>query len=66
MRIMTLLLVLGATSFMTGCKWVDRARAEHHEERAKEEAKSLNFGAAIDEHEKAVEARKAVKSDPLP
>ena len=66
MRIGTLLLV-GVIGFCaTGCRWVDRARAEHHETRAKEEAKSLNFGAAIEEHEKASKAREAVKKDPLP
>ena len=66
MRLITLVLVGLIGSTATGCRWFDRARAEEHDRRAKEAAKSLNIGEAIDEHGKAEEARRAAKKDPLP
>jgi len=66
MRIILVMLVGALGGSATGCRWVDKVNAEHHDKRAKEEARSLNFGAALDEHEKANEANKAAKKDPLP
>ena len=61
----TLTLAAGLTG-AGGCKWLDQSRADYHERRAGEEAKKLNFGAAIDESQKASKAEKDVKHDPLP
>ena len=56
----------GLASSSSGCKWLDRNRAEYHEQRAGDEAAKLNFGKAIDEAGKASDARKDVKKDPFP
>lgn len=68
MRRIALWTIAAAAALSGGgaCKWLDQSRADYHEKRAGEEAKKLNFGAAIEESQKAAKAQKDVKKDPLP
>lgn len=67
---MTKLLMAAATVgfcfALTGCATADHARADYHNRRAKEEAKSLNLGKALDQKQKANEAERDARRDPLP
>ena len=64
--LLLLVVACGLAWSSSGCKWLDRSRAEYHDQRAGEEAGKLNFGKAIDEAGKASDARKDVKKDRLP
>ncbi|HEY2748564.1 MAG TPA: hypothetical protein VGL86_28270 [Polyangia bacterium] len=57
---------LGFCFIASGCASADHERADYHNRRAKEEAKSLNLGKAVDEKHKANDAERDAHKDPLP
>jgi len=65
-KILMGLAMLGFCVSIFGCRTADRARADYHNRRAKEEAKQLNVGKAIDHKKKANDAERDARKDPLP